>query len=65
MLKVNGGGINFDNVYFFYLGVDNKFIDVFINLDLSIKFGEKVGLVGCFGVGKLILVNLFMCFYDI
>lgn len=24
-----------------------------------------VVLVGCFGLGKLIIVNLFICFYDV
>ncbi len=63
-LKVNGGGINFDNVHFSYSGADNKPIDVFTNLDLSIKPGEKVGLVGRSGAGKSTLVNLLMRFYD-
>jgi len=63
-LKVNGGGINFDNVHFSYSGADNKPIDVFTNLDLAIKPGEKVGLVGRSGAGKSTLVNLLMRFYD-
>ncbi len=57
-MAVNGGGINFDNVHFSYAGADDKPIDVFKNLDLNIKPGEKVGLVGRSGAGKSTLVNL-------
>lgn len=50
---------------FVYFGYNNYFVLVFENFDLIIKFGEKVGLVGCFGVGKFMLVNLLLWFYDI
>ena len=63
-LQVNGGGIKFDDVDFSYSGADDKPIDVFTNLDLTIKPGEKVGLVGRSGAGKSTLVNLLMRFYD-
>jgi ATP-binding cassette subfamily B multidrug efflux pump len=63
-LQINGGGINFDKVNFSYSGADDKPIDVFKNLDLNIKPGEKVGLVGRSGAGKSTLVNLLMRFYD-
>ncbi len=63
-LSVGGGNIHFDKVNFSYSGANNKPIDVFNNLELAIKPGEKVGLVGRSGAGKSTLVNLLMRFYD-
>lgn len=64
-LNVTGGGISFNNVNFGYAGPRDSRIDVFNNLDLHIKPGEKVGLVGRSGAGKSTLVNLLLRFYDI
>lgn len=55
------GEIKFDYVDFVY----DLCKLLFKKFDLMIKLGEKVGLVGCSGVGKLILMNLLFCFYDI
>jgi len=63
-MTVKGGAIDFDNVNFSYIGSDERAIDVFRNLNINIKPGEKVGLVGRSGAGKSILVNLLMRFYD-
>ena len=63
-LKVNGGAILFDNIHFSYTGAGNRPIEVFQQLNLAIKPGEKVGLVGRSGAGKSTLVNLLMRFYD-
>ena len=63
-LRVDGGEIEFDRVSFSYAGADNKPILVFSNLNLAIRAGEKVGLVGRSGSGKSTLVNLLMRFYD-
>lgn len=63
-LAVKGGAIRFDNVNFSYTGSDNRDINVFNQLDIAIKPGEKVGLVGRSGAGKSTLVNLLMRFYD-
>ena len=60
-LKVNKGHIEFSNVDFRYK--ENK--SVINNLNLDIKPGEKVGLVGRSGAGKSTLVNLLMRFHDI
>lgn len=60
-LDVNQGIINFNNVTFNY----DEQISVIENLDLQIKAGEKVGLVGRSGAGKSTLVNLLMRFYDV
>jgi ATP-binding cassette subfamily B multidrug efflux pump len=63
-LNVEGGSIRFDNVNFSYQGADRQPINVFSQLNLTIKPGEKVGLVGRSGAGKSTLVNLLMRFYD-
>ncbi len=60
-LDVSQGGIQFDDVCFHY-GEDKGVIE---KLNLNIKPGEKVGLVGRSGAGKSTMVNLLMRFYDI
>lgn len=63
-MTVKGGAIAFDDVNFSYIGNDERAISVFRNLNINIKPGEKVGLVGRSGAGKSTLVNLLMRFYD-
>jgi ATP-binding cassette subfamily B multidrug efflux pump len=60
-LKVTQGSIKFDNVNFHY--GENK--GVINDLNLEIKPGEKIGLVGRSGAGKSTLVNLLLRFHDI
>ncbi|MCG7586235.1 ABC transporter ATP-binding protein, partial [Photobacterium sp. OFAV2-7] len=60
-LDVNQGGIQFDDVSFHY-GEEKGVIE---KLNLNIKPGEKVGLVGRSGAGKSTMVNLLMRFYDV
>lgn len=55
------GNIRFDNVTFGY----SQYEPVLKNLDLDIKEGEMIGLVGHSGVGKSTLINLVMRLYDI
>ena len=67
-LAVNKGAIDFNNVAFFYdekheNGITQR--KVFEQLQLNIKPGEKVGLVGRSGAGKSTLVNLLLRFYDV
>lgn len=65
-LVVDQGSIELKNLNFYYQGKDdsqNK--QVFDDLNLHIKQGEKVGLVGRSGAGKSTLVNLLLRFYDI
>lgn len=64
-LTVKGGEIKLDKVKFEYLGKHNNSVPVFENLNMHIKAGEKVGLVGRSGAGKSTLVNLLLRFYDI
>ncbi|MGY3572419.1 ABC transporter ATP-binding protein [Vibrio paucivorans] len=60
-LEVPQGGISFEDVSFHY--GENK--GVISNLNLDIKPGEKVGLVGRSGAGKSTLVNLLLRFHDV
>jgi ATP-binding cassette subfamily B multidrug efflux pump len=43
----------------------NRDVQVFENLNLHFKAGEKVGIVGRSGAGKSTLVNLLLRFYDV
>lgn len=54
------GDIKFENVSFHY-GKKEGVID---NLNLHIRPGEKIGLVGRSGAGKSTIVNLLLRFYD-
>ena len=60
-LEVKEGEVRFDNIRFEY-DPKNK---VFEALNLHIRAGEKVGLVGRSGAGKSTLVNLLLRFYDV
>ncbi len=60
-LQVTRGAIRFEGVSFHY-GKGSGVID---RLSLSIRPGEKVGLVGRSGAGKTTLVNLLLRLYDI
>ena len=60
-LKVPHGGISFENVTFHY----GKKSGIIENLSLTIKPGEKVGLVGRSGAGKSTIANLLLRFYDV
>lgn len=61
-LQVSKGKIEFTNVNFHYGAKDKSIIESF---NLSIKAGEKVGIVGRSGAGKSTLVNLLMRFYEL
>ncbi|MFD1747634.1 ABC transporter ATP-binding protein [Rhizobium helianthi] len=60
-LQITQPEICFDNVSFHY-GRGQGVID---RLDLTIRPGEKVGIVGRSGAGKSTLVNLLLRFYDV
>ncbi|GHD62315.1 ABC transporter ATP-binding protein [Jeongeupia chitinilytica] len=60
-LSVPHGEVKFDNVSFAY-GGKNRVVE---HLNLTIRPGEKVGLVGRSGAGKSTLVNLLLRFYDL
>ncbi|QSX32557.1 ABC transporter ATP-binding protein [Shewanella avicenniae] len=60
-LNISAGAILFNDVCFDY-GEKNG---VLKHLNLAIRPGEKIGLVGRSGAGKSTLVNLLLRFYDI
>ncbi|HEL1981357.1 TPA: ABC transporter ATP-binding protein [Streptococcus suis] len=55
------GAISFDNVFFSY-SADRSLIE---HLDLDVKAGQKVAIVGPTGAGKSTMINLLMRFYDV
>ncbi|VXC56040.1 Uncharacterized ABC transporter ATP-binding protein HI_1051 [Pseudomonas sp. 8Z] len=60
-LEVQQGGVRFENIHFHY----GKRGGVIAGLDLTIRPGEKIGLVGPSGAGKSTLVNLLLRLYDL
>jgi ATP-binding cassette subfamily B multidrug efflux pump len=60
-LEVSAGEVRFEHVRFGY-GKARPVIDDFT---LTVKPGEKVGLIGRSGAGKSTLVNLLLRFYDL
>ena len=65
-LSVPSGDIRLEHVRFHYDGADsNSQRQVFEDLDIHIRAGEKIGLVGRSGAGKSTLVNLLLRFYDV
>ena len=60
-LQVSRGEIRFDNVSFAY-GGERQVVE---HLHLTIRPGEKIGLVGRSGAGKSTIVNLLLRFYDV
>ncbi|RUO99509.1 ABC transporter ATP-binding protein [Hyphomicrobium sp.] len=68
-LTVPRGEIKFDHIHFHY-GAGRAASDdvpprVIESLSLTVRPGEKVGLVGRSGAGKSTLVNLLLRFYDL
>ena len=60
-LQVNRGGVRFDAIHFHY----GKKGGVIAGLELTVRPGEKIGLVGPSGAGKSTLVNVLLRLYDL
>lgn len=60
--EVTDGSIDFDDVSFKYATTAEK--NVLEDIDLHIKSGETIGVIGGTGVGKTSLVNLISRLYD-
>lgn len=61
--EVKNGEIIFDNVNFSYIKDKNKL--VLENVDLKIKSGETIGIIGGTGASKTTLVSLIPRLYDV
>ena len=61
VLPVAEGRVNLQNVAFSYVP-DRKLIQ---NLNLDVKAGQRVAIVGPTGCGKTTVINLLMRFYDV
>ncbi len=60
-LHVTKGAITFEDVHFGY----GTARGVLHGIDLAIKPGERIGLVGASGAGKSTMVNLLLRFFDV
>ncbi len=61
VMNVRNGSIDFKNVYFAYSGEKNVLKDI----NVSIKPGETIGIIGGTGSSKSSLVNLISRLYDV
>lgn len=61
--NVFDGSIKFNNVSFSYIGDKNK--EALKNINIDIKSGETVGIIGGTGSGKTSLINLLPRLYDV
>ncbi len=61
VLKKCNGEVNIKNVDFSY----SKSFNLIENLNLEVKKGERVAIVGPTGCGKSTIINLLMRFYDV
>lgn len=61
--EVKNGDIEFQDVGFSYVGKKNK--EVLKNINLKIKSGETIGIIGGTGDGKSSLINLIPRLYDV
>ncbi len=64
-LHVTRGEIRFEDVGFAYEGTDGGLRPVIEHLSLTIRPGEKIGMVGRSGAGKSTIVNLLLRFHDV
>lgn len=60
-LQIRHGEVHFDRIFFNYNG-ERQVLD---GLSLTVRPGEKIGLVGRSGAGKSTLINLLLRFYDL
>ena len=61
--EVKNGDIEFENVSFSYIADKEK--ECLTNINLKIKSGETIGIIGGTGSGKSTLVNLIPRLYDV
>ncbi len=64
LTQVKDGSIDFNNVHFKY-HTDGSGDDILEDIDLHIKSGETIGIIGGTGCGKTTLVSLISRLYDV
>ncbi len=64
-IEVRRGEIRFEDVSFAYGATGPNVVQVIDRLNLHIRPGEKIGLVGRSGAGKSTITNLLLRFYDV
>jgi len=64
-LQVRKGEVRFDDVGFAYETTEDETRKVLENFSLTIRPGEKIGMVGRSGAGKSTIANLLLRFHDI
>ena len=62
---VRDGSVDFNHVYFSYDKKLHKNKNVLTDIDIHIKAGETIGIIGGTGCGKTSLVNLISRLYDV
>ena len=63
VMEVKDGSIDFENVSFRYSGGEDK--NVLENIDIHIKSGETIGIIGATGSSKSTFVQLIPRLYDV
>lgn len=63
IMEVKDGSVDFDHVHFAYTSGTGE--DVLNDIDLHIKSGESIGIIGGTGSGKSTLVSLISRLYDV
>ena len=63
IMEVKDGSIDFENVSFRYSGGEDK--NVLENIDIHIKSGETIGIIGATGSSKSTFVQLIPRLYDV
>lgn len=63
IFEISSGSIDFENVNFSYSGNDSA-KNVLTNINLSIKSGDTIGILGSTGSSKSSLINLIPRLYD-
>ncbi len=58
-------GVRFENVYFSYEANGNEARQILANINLEVKAGEILAIVGSSGAGKSTLVHLIPRFFDV
>jgi ATP-binding cassette, subfamily B, multidrug efflux pump len=64
-LKLSLGAVTFEDIHFSYHRDDSARPPLFDGLNITIRPGEKIGLVGPSGAGKSTLVNLLLRLHDL